>query len=122
MGQHLDLAAPVDLEGAVDHLEQLHAVESPHGVGDLSGVLLRQAVDRDVLDQVAAAHVEAGELADVAAGVAYGDGEAPQRAGDIVHADGEADRERSGGGGHGPERTSSGRMPANQCDGPGCMG
>ena len=121
VGEHLDLAAVVDLEGAVDDARAPPCRRGPGRRPTTSAACASdEAVDGDVLDEVGAPDVEAGQLADVAAGVADGGGQAPERAGHVVHADGQADGEGSGGGGHGAGAYGGGAVRAPEPYGGGC--
>src|SRR5690606_30947842 len=100
-GQHLDLAAVVHEEGAVEHLEHLAALEALRGGPHLLDVGLVAAVDDQVLLEHRPPYVEAPDRGDVATGVTDRRGEAAQRARSVVQPDPETDRVRSCRGCHG---------------------
>src|SRR4029450_13201890 len=95
-GQHLDLAAVVHEERAVEALEHLAPLQPVGGGPHLLDVVGAAAVDDEVFFQDRTAYVEAADGGDVAPGVAYGGSEAAERAGTVVETDPKADRIGSG--------------------------
>ena len=99
-GEDLDLAALVHGERAVRHLDDLDPVDGLDRRGDLLDVLLRGAVDDEVLVEVAAPHIEAADGRDVAAYLTDGRRQTSERAGPVVEPHAKGDGEGCGGSGH----------------------
>ncbi len=91
-GGHLDLAALVHPEGAVERRDHLHPVEARRRGHDRVGVILVGGVDHQLADQRAVARPHEVDRADVAAHRADGRRELPKEIGlGRVHLDAEGD-------------------------------
>src|SRR5690606_4547909 len=112
-GQHLDLAAVVHEEGAVEHLEHLAALEALRGGPHLLDVGLVAAVDDQVLLEHRPPYVEAPDRGDVATGVTDRRGEAAQRARPVVQPDPGTDRVRRWRGSHGRDVAATPHLGSN---------
>jgi hypothetical protein len=105
--QHFDLPAVVHEKGAVEHLENLAAVDALGRSSDGLDMGLVTAVDDDVLLEDRTPYVEAADGGDVAAGLADSGGETAEGTGPVVEPDTKADRVRSGRGSHGRETVAA---------------